>query len=176
MEPVSLEDKRTIASQIGRNARGVIGIPRRCAYGYPQVVTVYPLLERKPFPTMYWLTCPFLFRTIASLEAGGMIGRLEQEIAANPELAKQVVRAHHSYIEQRRRLLSPDDLAYLEERRMLPALTQRGIGGIADYSRIKCLHLHVAQALVDENPIGRIVLESLAQHKCPRNNILCASL
>jgi len=175
MEPVSLEDKRIIASQIGRSARGVIGIPRRCAYGYPQVVTVRPLLEGVPFPTMYWLTCPFLHRQIAALEAGGMIGQIEREIAARPELAAQVARAHRSYIEKRRRLLSPDDLAYLKERQMLPALMKRGIGGIADFSRVKCLHLHAAHALVEENPIGQIVLESIPQHECSSDNIICAS-
>lgn len=175
MEPVSLEDKQIIASQIGRNARGVIGIPRRCAYGYPQVVTVHPLVGGKPFPTLYWLTCPFLHREIAALEAKGMIPQIEQEIAASPELAEQVVRAHYSYIDQRRRLLSRDDLAYLEKSRMLPALMERGIGGIADFSRIKCLHMHVAHELVESNPVGRITLNHLQQLDCPPNDILCAS-
>ncbi len=175
MEPLTLDDKRIIAYQIRRDARGVIAIPRRCAYGYPQVVTVYPLLDGEPFPTMYWLTCPYLHREIAALESEGMIARIEGRIANDPELAEQVMRAHHSYIEQRRRLLSPDDLAYLEERRMLPALMQRGIGGIADFARIKCLHLHVAHALVDENRIGRIVLESVTRRECPPSEIICTS-
>ena len=175
MEPVSLEDKRIIASQIGRDARGVIGIPRRCAYGYPQVVTVYPLLGGKPFPTLYWLTCPFLHHEIAALEADGMIGQIEREIAASPKLTEQVVRAHRSYIKQRRRLLLRDDLAYLKENGMLPTLMQRGIGGIADFSRIKCLHLHVAHALVAENPIGQVVLESLRKQECPPGKVICTS-
>ena len=175
MEPVSLEDKHIIAHQIGRDAREVIAIPRRCTYGYPQVATVYPLLDGEPFPTMYWLTCPYLHREIAALESEGMIARIEERIASDPELAEQVMRAHHAYIEQRLRLLSPDDLAYLEERRMLPALPQRGIGGIANFARIKCLHLHAAHALVDENPIGRIVLESVTQRECLPDEVICTS-
>ena len=176
MEPVSLEDKRIITHQLGRSPRGVVAVPRRCVYGYPQVVTVSPLFDGKPFPTLYWLTCPFLFHAIASLEANGMIGQLEQEIRRNPDLAAGLVRAHRSYIEQRRLLLSRDDLSYLEEERMLPALLERGIGGIADFSRIKCLHLHVAHALASDNPIGRIVLESLARRECPSDNVICAAL
>jgi len=175
VEPLTLGDKRIIAHQIGRDARGVIAIPRRCAYGYPQVATVYPLLDREPFPTMYWLTCPYLHREIAALESEGMIARIEERIASDPALAEQVMRAHRSYIGQRLKLLSPDDLAYLEERRMLPALTQRGIGGIANFARIKCLHLHAAHALVGDNPIGEIVLNSLATDACPRSDVLCRS-
>ena len=175
MEPLTLEDKRIIAFQIGRDARGVIAVPRRCVYGYPQVVTVYPLLEGKPFPTMYWLTCPFLHREIAALESTGMIARLEEQIANDPKQAEQVLRAHRSYITRRRDLLSPDDLSYIEEKNMLPALMERGIGGIADFSRIKCLHLHAAHALVDENPIGRIVLSSLSRRECPKDDMICAS-
>ena len=173
MEPVSLEDKRIIASQIGRDPRGVIAITRRCIYGYPQVVTVYPLLDGKPFPTMYWLTCPYLHHEIAALEAKGMIGRIEEKIASDPQLAVQVVLAHRSYIKERRRLLSREDLAYIEKKDMLLALMQRGIGGIADFSRIKCLHLHVAHALVAENPIGKAVLESLAQQECSPGEVVC---
>ena len=175
MEPVSLADERIITSQIGRDARGVIGIPRRCVYGYPQVATVYPLLDGKPFPTLYWLTCPLLHREIAALEADGMIGQIEQEIAASPELSEQVTRAHRSYIEERRHLLPRQDLAYLEENGMLPALMERGIGGIADFTRIKCLHLHVAHALVAQNPVGKIVLDRLEQRECPSDSVICAS-
>ena len=176
MEPVSLEDKRIIASQIGRPARGVIEISRHCIYGYPQVVTVNPLLEGKPFPTMYWLTCPYLHREIAALEASGMIARIEEEIASDPDLVAQVVLAHRSYIEDRRRLLSREDLAHLEEGGMLPALMERGIGGIADYSRIKCLHLHAAHALVGDNPVGKIVLKALAELACPTEEVICSAL
>ena len=93
MEPVSLEDQRIISSQIGREARGVIGIPRRCVYGYPQVVTVYPLINSTPFPTIYWLTCPYLHREIAVLEATGMIARLERAIATDHELRERLLRA-----------------------------------------------------------------------------------
>ncbi|MEA3238756.1 MAG: DUF501 domain-containing protein [Candidatus Bipolaricaulota bacterium] len=174
MEPVSLKDTKIIARQLGRPPRGLVAISKRCVHGYPQVVTVYPLLDGKPFPTLYWLTCPFLSRVIASLEADGMIGRLEEEVRRDPNLAARLARAHRSYIEERMRLLSRDDIAFLEENAMLHALLERGIGGIADFTRIKCLHLHVAHALVRENPIGEAVLKSLTQHECPPGEVICA--
>ena len=174
MEPVSLEDKKVIACQLGRSPRGLVGISKRCVHGYPQVVSVSPLIDGKPFPTLYWLTCPFLFHAIASLEAGGMIRKIERQLHNDPCLTKQLVHAHRSYIEERKRLLSQDDVAFLEENAMLPALMERGIGGIADYSRIKCLHLHAAHALVGDNPVGKIVLQSLTHRECPSDTVICA--
>jgi len=109
------------------------------------------------------------------LEAVGIIGQIEQEIAASPELSEQVTRAHRSYIEERRHLLSRQDLAYIEENGMLPALMVRGIGGIADFTRIKCLHLHVAHALAAQNPVGKIVLDRLDQRECSSDSVICAS-
>lgn len=176
MEPVSLEDRRIITHQLGRRPRGLMGISNRCVHGYPQVVIVYPLLEGKPFPTMYWLTCPFLFRKIASLEAAGTIRLFEERIHADRELAERLVRAHRSYIEQRRLLLSHEDLAYLEEKRMLPALMERGVGGITDFSRVKCLHLHVAHALAEDNPIGKMALRQIPNHACPSSEVFCSHL
>jgi len=154
----------------------LVGISKRCVHGYPQVVSVSPLIDGKPFPTLYWLTCPFLFQAIASLEAGGMIRQLEEKVRRDPNLAERLICAHCSYIEERKHLLSRDDLTYLEENAMLPALMERGIGGIADYSRIKCLHLHTAHALVGDNPIGKIVLQSLTHRECPSDTVICASL
>jgi len=175
MEPVSLRDTKIIARQLGRSPRGLVGISKRCVHGYPQVVTVSPLIDGKPFPTLYWLTCPFLFHAIASLEAGGMIRQLEQELRVNRGLAERLICAHRSYIEERRRLLSQDDIAFLEEKAILPALMERGIGGIADYSRIKCLHLHAAHALASDNPVGKIVLEALAELACPTEEVICSA-
>ena len=57
---------------------------------------------------------------------------------------------------------------------ILRSLTERGIGGIADFTRLKCLHLHVAHALARENPIGDLVLRALAARTCGSGALLCA--
>ncbi len=175
MEPVSLSDEGIIACQIKRQPRGLVGIASRCAYGYPQVVTVYPLIDGKPFPTLYWLTCPLLQQQVAALEAKGMIGCLEQRIATDQRLAQQQALAHRAYMKERNSLLSQDDLEYLERNKMLAALLERGIGGIADLNKIKCLHLHVAHALARHNPIGNIVLDNLEKLNCSAQNIICSA-
>jgi len=173
MEPVSLKDKRIIEKQLRRIPRGLLGIERRCHYGYPQVVTVYPLIEGKPFPTIFWLTCPFLAREIDRLEAEGWIVRMEVKLRADKGLALRLQEAHKAYIAERQRLLSAEDRAFLKEAGMMKGLLEKGIGGTADFSRVKCLHLHVAHALARENPIGELALQHLQQHTCPSEEVIC---
>ncbi len=173
MEPVSLKDKRIIEKQLRRIPRGLLGIECRCHYGYPQVVTVYPLIDKKPFPTIFWLTCPYLAREIDHLEAEGWIVRMEVKLRADEGLALCLQEAHKAYIAERAHLLSSQDRAFLEEAGMLNSLLEKGIGGTADFSRVKCLHLHVAHALARENPIGKLVLRALPEHACPPEEVTC---
>ena len=49
MESIPLNDRDVIAAQIGRRPRGVVGVPVRCSYGYPQVIRVRPIVEGAPF-------------------------------------------------------------------------------------------------------------------------------
>jgi len=174
MEPVSLKDKRIIEKQLRRIPRGLLGIECRCRYGYPQVVTVYPLIEGKPFPTIFWLTCPYLTKAIDHLEAEGWVKRMEVKLHADKSLALRLQEAHKAYITERERLLSLKDRAFLEEAGMLNSLLKKGIGGTADFSRVKCLHLHVAHALARQNPIGERVLEVLSEHTCPPEQVVCS--
>lgn len=174
MEPVSLKDKRIIEKQLGRIPRGLLGIECRCRYGYPQVVTVYPLIDGKPFPTTFWLTCPYLAREIDRLEAEGWIKRMEAKLRADKGLALRLHEAHKAYISERERLLSSQDRAFLKQAGMLKGLLEKGIGGTADFSRVKCLHLHVAHALARENPIGALVLRALPEHACPPEQVVCS--
>lgn len=176
MERVTLDDTRVIARQIRRTPRGLRGVARRCAYGYPQVVLVCPMVDRVPFPTIYWLTCPFLRSRIDLLEADGWIGRLESHLASDESFAERQEEAHRMYIRDRLALLTERDRRTMENRRMLPSLSERGIGGIADRRRIKCLHLHVAHSLArGTNPTGKIVLEALERQQCPPEEVICSA-
>jgi len=175
MEQLSLSDERVIARQIGRMPRGLLGIERRCPHGFPQVVRVHPFVEGKPFPTLFWLTCPFLTKQIDHLEAEGWIKKLDGQIEHDQALAASLREAHRAYITERNRLLSPEDRASLEETGILKDLLEKGIGGTADFMRVKCLHLHVAHALVRDNPIGDRVLDALSEHACPPKQVICSA-
>ena len=174
MELLSLNDRTVIARQIGRTPRGILAVERRCSYDYPQVVRVYPLVGGKPFPTLFWLTCPFLTKQIDRLEAEGWIKQMDGQIERDETLAGALREAHRAYLTERNRLLSPQDRATLKEKGMLNDLVKKGIGGVADFARVKCLHLHVAHALVRDNPIGDRVLDALSEHTCPAEQVICS--
>jgi len=175
VEPEALNDRKVVAAQIGRSPRGQFTVPVRCGYGYPQVIRVHPVVQGKPFPTLYWLTCPFLSKEIDHLEAAGWVKRLEARVIEDGELASAMQAAHRRYCLQRDQSLSSDEKAALEANGTMIGLTGRGIGGISDWDRLKCLHLHVAHGLVDENPIGRIVLNMLPAHECAPKQVICSA-
>jgi hypothetical protein len=176
MERVTIGDQELIARQMGRAPRGEYTIARRCARGHPQVLRVPPVVDGKPFPTLYWLTCPFLCRAASELEALGWVRRLEERLAAEAELRAALDRADGEYVAARRALLPMEEGRELAKCGQLRELEARGIGGIADRRRLKCLHLHVAHALVGRNPIGDIVLGMLVQPACEPEKTICSSL
>ncbi len=173
MEPLTLTDRRILAAQLDRPLRGTCQVATRCRFGYPQVVLVHPAMEGRPFPTLFWLSCPFLVHEIDRLEAEGWIKRIESLLSSDADLAVRFAQAHRAYTEERLALLNLEDRAALEAAGTLTSLTQRGIGGTADRMRVKCLHLHVAHALARENPVGERVLTLLPRHACPAGEVIC---
>lgn len=176
MERVSVSDATTIARQIGRQPRGLLGIAARCSYGHPQVIRVHPIVDGEPFPTLFWLTCPYLGRRIDRLEAEGLIGRMEDRLAADGDLSARFTKASEDYVRERLSLLTDDERMYLESHGMLSALSEKGIGGIAERRRIKCLHLHVAHAMARENPVGSDILDRIGRSECPQEEVICSTL
>ncbi len=85
--------------------------------------------EGRPFPTTFWLTCPYLVAAVSRLEAAGGVERWSRAAVDDLELASSLGRAH------------------AEQRRIRPELDV-GIGGAGVGARgLKCLHAHVAFAL-----------------------------
>lgn len=157
-----------IKKQLGREPRGVVGVHTRCGYGYPQVIVTRPVSATHSnieiFPTLYWLTCPYLVKELALLEAEGLIAQFEQRIQEDPEFADLVEENHQRYAERRLALIPTcvrenirDE--YPERYRVL---AETGVGGIRSLEGVKCLHTHVADYLAHgENPIGAEALAIL---------------
>lgn len=140
-----------VSAQLGRPARGVVGIAARCVCGNPTVVATAPRLpDGTPFPTLYYLSHPAATAAISTLEATGVMAELSAELA-DEAVASAYRAAHASYLADR------DALDVVEE------IAGFSAGGMPD--RVKCLHALAGHALAagrGVNPIGDRALELCA--------------
>ncbi|HLS16009.1 MAG TPA: DUF501 domain-containing protein [Beutenbergiaceae bacterium] len=149
---VSAQDLALISAQIGRSARGVVGIAARCAGGHPNVVRTAPrLADGTPFPTLYYLTCPAAVAAVSTLESQGVMRQMTDALEQDPDLADAYRAAHQHYLAAR---------AELGE---VPEIASVSAGGMP--TRVKCLHALVAHSLAagpGVNPLGDRALQLLA--------------
>ncbi|MCR2762305.1 DUF501 domain-containing protein [Microbacterium sp. zg.B48] len=156
--PVRETDLRVLRAQLGRPARGVVGIAARCVCGNPTVAATAPRLEDgTPFPTFYYLTHPAATAAMSGLEAGQVMRALSDDLEADSDLADAYQRAHE---------------AYLRDRAGFGAVAEiSGISAGGMPTRIKCLHALVAHSLAagpGVNPIGdrALALSSWSPLRC----------
>lgn len=146
-------DLDVVAAQLGRDARGVLGVAHRCPCGNPDVVETAPRLpDGTPFPTFWYLTCPRAAGAIGTLEAGGMMRAMTERLAGDDGLRAAYRAAHERYLARR---------AAVAE---VPEIAGVSAGGMPD--RVKCLHVLVAQSLAEgpgANPLGDEALAALPE-------------
>ncbi|MBK0418498.1 DUF501 domain-containing protein [Leucobacter sp. CSA1] len=147
-EPTA-EDIRTVSEQLGREARGVVGIAARAADGSPTVVATAPRLpDGSPFPTFYYLCHPEVVAAASRLEAAGVMVEFNDLLAEDEEIRAQYERAHLAYIADR------DSVGEV------PEVSGVSAGGMP--TRVKCLHALIGHSLAagpGVNPIGDLALE-----------------
>ncbi len=146
-----------VADLLGRQPRGLEAIPVFSEGGDPAVIRVSSMVEGKPFPTLYWLVDPQWCYRIDQLEANGRIRQLQQRIDSELELQTTMLADHRKYIDQRNAFMTPalhreiDALGYRQ------VFADKGIGGISDFTRIRCLHTWYAAHLVEPNTVGDLL-------------------
>ena len=124
-----VDDRAVVERQLGRRPRAFRAVAVRCPFGRPAITEQAPFDEDvHPFPTQFYVTCPFLVAQISRLEAAGGVDAWTRAAAEDPEL--------RASLEQ----------AQLEQRRLRPELPA-GIGGSTRDGSLKCLHAHAAFAL-----------------------------
>ncbi|MBO8161287.1 MAG: DUF501 domain-containing protein [Thermosipho sp. (in: Bacteria)] len=137
-----------------------------CVYKFPVVIESLPIKNGKPFPTIYYLTCPYLIRKISKLEEKGYIKYFEGKIEKDEDFKKKLFLAHQEIIRRRDGFFEKyQELSkYTEWRKKL---LEVGTGGIKDWTKVKCLHLHTADYLAGvENPIGEEVMKLIGEINC----------
>ncbi len=149
-------DALCVAQQIGRAPREPWRIPVRCGFGWPSVLETAPeLADGTPFPTLYWLTCPWLIEVIGREESDGRVVREAERLTNDRERADSMIVADAEYRERRRFAGAGTD-----------PMSGTGIAGQKDPLKTKCLHAHVAAHLAGiADPIGATILEEV-QSEC----------
>jgi hypothetical protein len=124
-----MTDEELVARQIGRAPRAFARVAVRCPFGRPAVTEQTPFDEDgRPFPTQYYVTCPYLVAAISRLEAAGGVERWSRAAVEDPTLAVSLAAAQ------------------AEQRELRPEI-DAGIGGSTRTGSLKCLHAHAAFAL-----------------------------
>ena len=159
--PTPVQRER-IATLLGREPRGLRAIAVADTDGEPIVIRVASVVEQKPFPTLYWLIGRNLSLHIDRLEAAGWIARLQAQVNQSEALQNAMRADHERHRIVRNGFLTPEEAQFLEQRGMRAAPDERGIGGITECDRIRCLHTWYAAHLVSPNAIGALVDDLLA--------------
>ncbi|KAF2413211.1 septum formation initiator family protein [Microbacterium sp. B35-04] len=155
--PVSDADLAVLREQLGRPARGVVGIAARCVCGNPTVVATSPRLpDGTPFPTFYYLTHPAATAAMSVLEADHVMRALS-DLLSDEEVAAAYRLAHEAYLGDRSAFGEVEEIA--------------GISAGGMPTRVKCLHALAGHALAagpGVNPIGdrALALSSWSPERC----------
>jgi hypothetical protein len=146
-----------VTELLGRPPRGLEEVVVQGDAGAPVVIRVASLVDDKPFPTLFWLVDPALCYRIDQNEAGGLIKQFQQRIDADDALQRAMRADHLAHIALRESYMQPSLRQRLHELGFGAALTDKGIGGIANFAHIRCLHTWYGAHLVVPNTVGTML-------------------
>jgi hypothetical protein len=114
---------------------------------------VGPVLEDgTPFPTYFWLSCPYLIEEASRLESDGEVSAWAVRLAEDAVLAERMRAAEREYVALR-------DAAARSRTDGSGAADLRGFAGQRSVLATKCVHAHVAARLAGiDDPVGEAVL------------------
>ncbi|MBT3436518.1 MAG: DUF501 domain-containing protein [Oceanospirillaceae bacterium] len=144
-----------IEQQLGRSPRGLISVASSSNNGVPLALKMHPLVDNKPFPTLYWLCSKDLHKAINQLETGGLVKQLEQRLKDDEDWMAAYQANQREYVAQRWANCTPQEVEQLNQLGFAPLFDSYGIGGLRDWQQIRCLHMHYAHHLCGNNVIGQ---------------------
>lgn len=161
---VGERDFRVVSRQLGRTPHAMSRVVSRCRWGWPAVVECLPAsAEGTPFPTLFYCTCPTLVAVIGERESAGGVAEWQARLAGSPSWRRSLAEAVAETRRRRAELVRQYGLRLVDGGASLGS----GVGGVADPSRLKCLHAHVAHALASPGyRFGEEILSELARPWC----------
>lgn len=137
-----------------------------CPFGCPAAVECLPYdAAGRPFPTLFYATCPALVEAVHAVESAGGVRRIGTLLGRREggELLASL-RAAERFERLRRRALAAGHGAESAARALDGGAALSGrLGGVLQPRGVKCLHCHAAHALARPGYLlGRRVLEEAA--------------
>ena len=143
-----------------------------CVHSKICVLVCKPLTQKlKPFPTSFWLVCPYLMRIAGELESQGGVRELEAWLAAHNKFKEW---REFNLLHQQIRLSMLNNKNFLSRCKpeIYRSLRRGGVGGI-NYLDLnnkiyaKCLHLQLASFIaLNYHPAAEWLREKLG-NRCP---------
>ncbi len=184
LTPVSSFDLKFLTQIFAKHGRKfehdlILCSARRCKYNFIQVLLCKSFdAHLKPFPTNFWLTCPYLIYRAAKLEAQGGVKQLENFLTAHNKF-KDWDKYNRGHSLLRMSLINFRTRDFLRKHRpkIFNALKSNGIGGIKtrpNEIKIKCLHLQTASFLaLDYHPAELWLKNNGLINDCNCENYCC---
>ncbi|MBQ9419609.1 MAG: DUF501 domain-containing protein, partial [Synergistaceae bacterium] len=122
---------------------------KKCRFNHVQVITCRPLSKKhRPFPTTFWLMCPYLVKLAGTVESQGGVKALEDYMTVGGLLSEW---RKYNFLHQlvRLKLIDRHTSSFMRKYhgKIFKSLMRGGIGGM-NYNtpniNIKCLHLQTA--------------------------------
>ena len=153
---LTAEDINYIEETLGRVPRGILAVSSRSPDGLPVALKMKCVVDKAPFPTHFWLCHALLIEKINFLESQRLVKPMEEMIEKNQTLANAFLTDQKRYQQIRNACLTENDIAHLSSIKILDQFKdKRGIGGIENFSKIRCLHMQMAHLVSDANVIGQ---------------------
>lgn len=150
-----------VSAQLGRAARGVVGIAARCVCGNPTVVATTPRLpDGTPFPTFYYLTHPAATAAMSTLEATQVMPELADLLTRDEDIATHYREAHEAYLADRAQFGDVEEIS--------------GISAGGMPTRVKCLHALAGHALATGPGVNPIGDEAIARSSWSPDRCVCS--
>jgi len=153
---LTAEDINYIEETLGRVPRGILAVSSRSPDGLPVALKMKCVVDKAPFPTHFWLCHALLIEKINFLESQRLVKPMEEMIEKDQTLANAFLTDQKRYQQIRNACLTENDIAHLSSIKILDQFKdKRGIGGIENFSKIRCLHMQMAHLVSDANVIGQ---------------------
>lgn len=154
----------------------IIGVGRRCRYGWPQAVFCDPLRNNTFLGNLVFLTCPLLAGEIDIFELNGTVARYDERARTDPAWQAQVAETHAAHVAMKAQLLEgrEEELEALTRRlgdKNAGAIQRKGLDLDPERKKpmaLRCLHAQVADEFVrGGNIIAQEVLRDLEEQGVP---------